>query len=285
MFIFFLAFFPFFITAQVPTRSHQVIVSIAPYQYFVEAIVQETATVILLVPSGASFHHFEPTPKQVWETAKGDLWFRIGESFETRALSALQEHHPHLQVVDLREGVDLITLDATSHSCCHANGADLHIWLSPRAVKGQVVRIGNALMATYPEHRERYQRRLDTLLANLEQLDSEIQLLLAPIHNRILMVGHPAYAYFARDYSFTQLPIEFEGRDPSSKQLEQILCQARAQKIKTIFTQPQYHYKPTQILAQELSATIVLLDPYAKEYFSNMRHIAQQIATHLQVKQ
>lgn len=281
-----ISFFNFcFADEEKDPRTHYVVVSIAPYKYFVDAIAGDTVKVGLFVPPDVSFHNYEPTPKQVLDTANADIWFRIGESFEARAIQAFESHHPRLKIVDLRKNVDLITVghthdhgDEDLHSCCHANGADLHIWLSARQVKIQAVAIAQALIEMYPEHKQVYQQRLDKVLQDLDTLDLEVASLLKPLQNRMIMVAHPSYAYFARDYQLEQLPIEFEGKDPSPKQLGKILDQARAAHIKTIFVQRQYGAKGASIIAKELGANIVELNPYSGDYFVTMRNIAQRIA-------
>lgn len=259
--------------------SHRVVVSIAPYQFFVHEIAGDTVQISLLVPPGASFHYFEPSPKQILQAAHSDIWFRLGEPFEERALNALQGHNRHLRVVDLREGVDLITVDAEGHQgCCHVGGADLHIWLSPKQAKIQAKAIAHALMEAYPENTELYGLRLERLLAQLDQLDQQITEKLRPLKNRTLMVAHSAYAYYARDYKLEQLPIEFEGKDPSPRQLDKVLNEARKAHIKVIFTQPQYSSKGAQLLAKELGGKVVSLDPYSGDYFVMMHTITDRIA-------
>jgi zinc transport system substrate-binding protein len=264
-------------------RSHFVIVSITPYKYFVEAIGGNTVKVGPLVPPDTSFHHYEPTPKLVLQAGTADIWFRIGESFEGRAIQALTSHYPNLKIVDLRDHVDLITVGHEHRNCCHAEGADLHIWLSARQAKIQATDIAKALMEVYPENKQLYQDNLDKLLKQLDELDAEIIQILKPLQNRTIMVAHPAYAYFARDYQITQLPIEYEGKDPSSKQLMRTLEEARAAQVKTIFIQKEYSPKGPYLVAKELGANIVELNPYSGDYFVMMRSIAQRIAAKDQI--
>lgn len=257
--------------------THNVVVSVAPYRFFVEKIGGDTINVIVFVPVGASFHDYEPTPKQIFTASNADLWFRIGESFEGRAIQAFQGHKMPVRFVDLRDGVNLILNVGSGHCCCHANGADLHIWLSAREAKIQASAIAKALMETYPEHKALYQERLEGLLRELSDLDTYIGQTLASLKDRVIMVGHPAYAYFARDYNLTQLPIECEGKDPTPRQLTTILEQARAAHICTIFTQRQYGEKAVRLIANELKASVVMLDPYSDDYMQMMRDIADRI--------
>ena len=103
--------------------------------------------------------------------------------------------------------------------------------------------------------------------------------LLEPIKNQLIMVSHPAYAYFCRDYQLRQLSIEFEGKDPAPQQLNTILNRAREAQIKKIFIQMQYSSKGARLFARELNAQIVTLDPYAEDYINTMMTIAKEFAS------
>jgi zinc transport system substrate-binding protein len=109
-------------------------------------------------------------------------------------------------------------------------------------------------------------------------MDQKIHDIMNNSSKNIIMVSHPAYAYFARDYGLTQLSIEFEGRDPTPQQLTRVLEQARKAKIKKIFIQMQYNAKGARLIAKELGAEVVTLDPYSKNYFESMIQIANQFA-------
>lgn len=266
-----------------PPQSHYVLVSVAPHKFFVEKIAGDSVKVGLMVPAGASSHSFEPTAKQILASAKADLWFIFGEFFEKRASQALQSHNPGLRLVDLRQGLDLITVDAkgTLHShcsCCQVGQADPHIWMSPKLAKIQAQTIAEALSLTYPQQRDFYKKRLDLFLKELDDLDGDIAKILEPLKNRTIMVSHPAYAYFARDYQLIQKSIEFEGKDPTPRQLTEIMDEARNANIKTIFIQVQYNSKGARLIAKALGANVVTIDPYSENYLDSMHEIARSFA-------
>jgi len=259
--------------------SHQVLVSVAPHKFFVEKIAGDTVTVNLMVPAGASAHTFEPTPKQMLSAGRADIWFCIGENFETRASAALKAYNGDLQLIDLRQNVDMITTDPHSGAhCCHCNSQDLHIWLSLRQGKIQATTIANALSALYPEHAAQYQEALKIFIKELDALDIKITELLKPIKGHVIMVSHPAYAYFCRDYQLRQLSIEFEGKDPAPQQLNAILNQARAENTRKIFIQKQYSSKGAHLFAKELNAEVITLDPYSEDYLQTMLTIAKEFS-------
>ncbi len=254
-----------------------VLVSVAPHKFFVEKIAKETVQVYLMVPAGASAHTYEPTPRQMVTASQADIWFRIGEAFENRAIQALKSHHPHLEIVDLRQRVDLIQHGHGHCACCPGN-VDLHFWLSARQAQIQAKTIADALMKTFPEHADIYRSNLRVFQQELQDLDQEIQGILAPLKNRNILVSHPAYAYFCRDYTLVQHAIEVEGKDPTPQQMTKLLTLARQLQIRTIFIQMQYNNKAAKLVAETLGAKLVVLDPYSEQFFTSMREIAHAFA-------
>ena len=57
------------------------------------------------------------------------------------------------------------------------------------------------------------------------------------------MVFHPAWGYFAQAYGLEQVPIEIEGKNPKPAQLQALIVQAREQRIRVVFVQPQFSVK------------------------------------------
>lgn len=270
--------------AEGPEKLPYVLVTIAPDKFFVDKIAGGTVQVELMVPAGASAHTFEPSPKQVLKASQADIWFQIGEGFEPKATRALQSHNTNLTIVDLRQGLDLISSqpgdEGYCHCCQHAQNSciDPHFWLSARQAKIQAITIADALSTRYPQHQQLYQEKLKIFTAELDALDKEIVDILKPLQKRFMMVSHPAYAYFCRDYQLKQLSIEFEGRDPTPKQLTKILQAARQYGIAKIFIQAQYSSKGAKLIAREIGAEVITLDPYAEQYYESMLNIARNVA-------
>lgn len=268
----------FFLTANDASAPY-VLVSVAPHKLFVEKIAKDTVQVYLMVPAGASAHTYEPTPRQMMTASKADIWFRIGEAFENRAIQALKSHHPNLEIVDLRQGVDLINHSHEhGHRGCCPGCVDLHFWLSARQAQIQAQTIADALIKTYPEHADMYRANLRVFQQELQDLDREIQTILASLQNRNILVSHPAYAYFCRDYDLVQHAIEVEGKDPTPQQMTKLLNVARQMQMRTIFIQMQYNNKAAKLVADTLGTKLIVLDPYSEQFFTSMLEIAHAFA-------
>lgn len=256
----------------------KVLVSVAPYRYFVQQIAGDLVDVDLMVPEASSAHTYEPTAKQMISASQAVIWFRIGEPFETKAIQALKSVNSNMELVDLREGISLM-----HGSCKHAHsgghcGDDLHLWLSPKIAQIQARTIANGLSKRFPEHRADFDKGLNKFLEALAALDTYIFKTLEPVKNRTLMVSHPAYAYFCQNYGFKQLSIEFEGRDPTAKQLTTLLTNAKDSKVRYILTQPQYSDKAARLIGEQIGAQLISLDPYSENYEATLRQIASTIA-------
>ena len=238
-------------------------VSVAPYQLFADRIGKEYLDVRSIVPWGADAHSFEPTPRQREALKSGGIWFRIGESFEKPLLSIFQDQWT---IVDLRDGIDLIN--------DFNNAQDRHIWMSPKLAQTQARTMEKILSEQFPEHQLTFQANLQSLLADLESLDSEIRRALEPVKNHVLLVSHPAFGYYCRDYFLQQLSVECEGKDPRPKHMEYILQQKRPD---VAISLPQHNNKGTQMIADRFHLPIKMIDPYSYDYFETMRSLTNWI--------
>ncbi|MES2273261.1 MAG: zinc ABC transporter substrate-binding protein [Chlamydiota bacterium] len=255
-----------------------VLVSIAPYQFLVEAIAGSTVEVQTVVPSSANPHSYEPTSSQVSSMLRAGTWFRIGEPFEEKILPIFLRRNPDLKVLDLRIGIELLEEGHMDCHHCSMDHFDRHIWLSPKLASLQAGEIARVLSEQFPDKKEFFTQNLKELQTKLIQLDAEIFALLAEVKDRVILVSHPAFGYFCRDYHFEQLSVEYEGKDPRPKHLEQILKKAAFHRAEIALALPQYNNKGAQLIAEKLHLPVHFIDPYSPDYFINMRKLAHLIA-------
>lgn len=268
----------FFVGCQLEANE-LVLVSVAPYETMCKELTANGVDIELLVPVGDSLHTYEPRPKQILRAAKAKLWFIIGEVFEKKVIRALHEQNPQLAIIDLRDGLELMVEEEHEHEHHHhEDETDPHIWMSPKMMLVQVSHMAESLKGTFPELKLTIEQNVKSLTTRLEALDKEIREILKDSKGKTIFVSHPAYGYFCREYGLNQVSIEFEGKDPTPRQLNDLLEQARKDHVRTIFTQKQYSTKASNLIAEELQAKVVLLDPYSKNYFESMREIAKSIA-------
>lgn len=266
-------FLSFFLAiGQLEAKTH-VLVSIAPQKFLVEKIGGEEVFVDVIVPPAANSHTYEPTPRQMLSFQKGQIWFRLGESFEARMLATLQ---PKMRIVDQRDNIPLID---SGCGCCNAKDAhDPHIWLSPSLLKIQAQQIAQSLSEHDPEHMKFFAHNLQALEIELDQLDKACAACLAKGGKKYILVSHPAFGYFCRDYGLEQISIEMEGREPTPRHLTELINKARSVGIQMVFLQKQHNPKGGKRIAKELNATTCYIDPYVENVVENLRTIAQLFA-------
>lgn len=267
-------------TTSIASQEKSVLVSIAPYAFFVHRIGGPEVSVIPLIPEGANPHVYEPRPQEVARLRNADLWIQLGDLFDQKVERPLKEQNKDLKILDITQTLPLISSCAASHdhALCADEGKDLHVWLSPKLAKIQAETIAAAFIDLFPENELLYIERLDQFLQELDQLDKQIQDQLAPKKGRAILVSHPAFAYFCRDYDLTQLSIEIEGKEPRPQDISQLLEQARTLKPSVVILEPQYSNKGAEMVAKTLQLPVATINPYAEDYLSNLRHLSEVIA-------
>jgi len=245
----------------------KVAVTILPEMEFVEKVGGERVQVTVMIPPGATPHTYEPTPRQLIEVSKADIYFQIGSGvdFELSFMNKIVEVNRNLQVFNCSDGLQIVDKDP-------------HVWLSPRNVKVMVENIYAGLAQIDPENEEYYRKNMESYLKELNNLDREIVKILENVTNRCFMIYHPAWRYFARDYNLTQIPVEKEGKEPTAQGLIALIEQARDLRMKTIFVSPQFDRKKAEIIAESIHGRVVFLDPLAKDYVKNLRSVALELA-------
>lgn len=255
-----------------------VLVSVPPYLYFVKKIAENTVSVQSLVPPGANPHLYEPTPKQVQLQKRAVLWVKLGEKADQKAQRVFQELKNPPVIIDLKEGLNLLSYKDRKGQCCsHESAKDLHIWLSPKMMQPQVKKITQALIQLFPIHTELYQNNSDALLKELEQIDQELTIALKNKQGKAILVSHPAFAYFCRDYKLEQLSLEEEGKDCLPQYIPELLQKIKMLHIGGIIIEPQHGSKAAKILAQKLQISTYVIDPYSEDYIAGLKQIAEVV--------
>lgn len=274
LFISFFCIIPILGYPQVPV----VLVSVPPYLYFVKKIAGNTVSAESLIPFGANPHSYEPTPKQVQLQKQAVLWLKLGEKADQKAQRVFQEMKNPPLIIDLTEGLVLLSYKNTKDHCCaHHSTKDLHIWLSPKMMQEQAKKITQALIELFPIHVKLYQNNLTDLLKELEQADQELATLLKDKQGKAILVSHPAFAYFCRDYNLEQLSLEEEGKDCLPKYIPELLRKIKALDIGGIIIEPQHSSKAAELFAQELKISTYPIDPYSEDYITNLKQMAEVV--------
>jgi len=266
-----------------------VIVSILPQKAFVKAVGGEHVNVKELIPPGGSPTTYEPKPSDLANVEEADLYFKIGFiPFEKSHAGKFASLNPNLKIVDTSRDVKLRffgeqdehTREELEVKYRHSE-VDPHIWLAPLQVKKQVDVIANALSGVDPKNSAEYMENAESFKKELDELHAEIGLKFKELKTDKLMVFHPAWGYFASEFDLEQIAIEQDGKEPTARQLQDLIDKAREEDIKVIFVQAQFNKEIAESIAEEIGAVVVPIDPLSEDYINNLGNVAVTITKHL----
>ena len=268
----------------------RVAVSILPQAEFVEKVGGDRVIVTVMIPPGASPHTYELTPGQLEDISKAGMYIKVGSGieFEREWMDKIIKLNKEMLVVNCAEGVRFIASGGKygepfvyyeyyeiSETGDDYRGIDPHIWLSTENVEIMSENIYEGLAGIDPGNLEYYKENLEDFIVELDKLDEEISQMFEGKKNKIMMVFHPNWTYFASDYGIRQIPIEEEGKEPTAGHMKNLIDEALKYNIKIIFASPEFSIKSAETLASEIGGSIVLLSPLEKDYIENMRKTAK----------
>jgi zinc transport system substrate-binding protein len=283
-------------TAGLPAHAEPLstFVSIPPQKWLVEQVGGDLVNTQILLDKGQDPHTYQPSPEKITALFRSRLYFTIGMNFEreiTRKITTKQG--TGIQLIDTTPGIKKIPITSSdAHHHHHHEGhhgeteqsqkhTDPHIWLDPRNGKIMAASIAEALATADPKNATIYQQNYKKLNERLTRLHKELEQQLAPFQGATFYVFHPAFGYFAHAYGLHQKAVETEGKAPSPKQLYALVKQAKADKVKVLFVQPQFDKKNASTVAQAIKGELVVLNPLTENIEQNLRQMVNAIQTAL----
>jgi zinc transport system substrate-binding protein len=266
-------------TTQVPEPggSIRAAVTLLPQAEMVRAVGGDRVDVMVIVPPGVEPHTYEPSAGTLITLQKTAVYFKIGNGlmpFEDKLTEKVVALNPDILIVDTSDGVPLIHgSDPDSPA-----GNDPHVWLSPANARIMVKNIAGGLIRIDPDNAAYYEDNAGQYIAKIDILDEKIKKEMNTTTGRTIIVTHPAWSYFARDYAIEQVSIESEGKEPTARDIEAVVTIARQRNISVVYIEPQYSARSAEVIAEEINGSIVIIDPLAADYLENLDRVAALFA-------
>lgn len=208
----------FVASAQAEVR---VLTSIKPLQLIAAAVQDGVGEPEVLLPPGASPHHYALRPSDVRRVRDADLLYWIGpdmEAFLPRVLGGRDK--PQVAVQDL-PGMNLRRFgegqdehghdehadehdhgsDDLGHDHDHRPGSlDAHLWLLPANARVIAARMAADLSQLDAANAQRYAANLQAFEQRLDALDTRIRPQMTALHGKPYFVFHEAFDYFEAAY-------------------------------------------------------------------------------------
>jgi len=263
-------------------KKVQLTVSIIPQKYLVEYIAGSKFDVKAMLPAGSNHETYEPAPRDMEKIAASRIYFALGAlDFELAWLERFKTANPAMKVVNTGKGIVMISghsPQTANNPEKHEHGTDPHTWLSPACMKIQAANICQALTELDSTQATFYKNNLHKFNNLADSADREIRKKLTLSGSKNILIFHPAMAYFCRDYGLTQISIEQDGKEPSSVHMAEIVKSAKQKGIKAIFISKEFDTRNAEAIAREIEGKVVVFDPMAEDWPSNLINLAQLIA-------
>ena len=247
--------------------------SIGPEVEFVNAVGGDKVSVTLMVPSGSDPHTYEPLPSQLTHASNAKMYAEIGTpvEFETNYMDKIKSINPTMLVVNCSQGIKLMPNTAENES----DEIDPHVWTDPKNAKIMVENIYQGLIQVDPADKDYFQKNRDHYLQKLDKLDKNTTELLKGKQGSIILVFHPAFGYYCKEYNLTQVAAMINDEEPSPQRIAMLVNTAKQNNIKVVFTEPQYDPKYMQSVASQIGGKVVFVNDLDENYLQNMENIAK----------
>lgn len=261
-----------------------VYVSIMPQKYFAEKVGGDLVDVSVLVPSGTSPENFDPSPKQIVQLGSSDVYFTTGIPFENIFLDKLKAGKKKLVISECDKDVPKLRNpehdehEEHEHAHHHHGEFDPHIWTDPVLIKIMAQNIADTFSRIDPTHAASYDANLKSFEDELDSLQDELIQKLAPYKGRIFYVYHSAYTYFAARFGLVQKSIETGEKEPTPAKLRELVNQAKEDRVKTIFIQPEFPASGARRVAEAIGGKTVSMSVLEYDVSANMRKTAAMLA-------
>jgi len=278
----------------------EVVTSIKPLQLIAAGVMGSLGEPEVLIPPGASPHHYSLKPSERRKLAKADLVVWVGPDLELFLAKALEsskaetltllpedehagetaeEHAAHAGKSDHHdehEGHD----DHADHDDHeghdehagheghdgHNHGdVDPHLWMDPMQSLQIAEQLVARLSALHPEHKAELEANLAAFSKRLIETDRALMSDLTPLQNKGFFVFHDAYGLFMERYQLKMLGAFTvdPGRPVGTRHLAEIRTQLKADAAVCVFGEPQFKAAVVKAVTEDLPVGYGVLDPLA----------------------
>lgn len=187
-----------------------------------------------LTKPGANIHGYEPTPSDLIQASKAEIFFENGLNLELWT-SKLKASIPNVPAVKVSEGVELVSIEEGPYM----GKPNPHAWMSPKQGLLYIENIRKGLTEAAPQHEAYFRERADAYAAKLIALDKELASALEalPAEQRYLVTCEGAFTYLTNDYHLNEVYLWAINSDAgaSPQQIAKVIDIVKSNKIPAVF--------------------------------------------------
>jgi zinc transport system substrate-binding protein len=249
-----------FLIASTITVSSQskvkVVVSFNAMREFTHAVGKDLVEIKTVIPDGVEPHDFELKASDLASLNEAKIFVYNGFGMEPWVDNAVKViKNKNLIIVDASKGFEPVKRTDPEKIKKHGQ-FDPHVWLSLKGALHGSGNIRNALISADPSNKAIYEKNYNDFSKSLLSLFKDYQAKFNSAKSNKFVVGHAAFAYFARDFKLEQNSVQsvFAEGEPSAKKLIELVDYCKKNNIKTIFVEEMVSPKVSETLAKEVGA-------------------------------
>ncbi len=234
------------------------VTTIHPFKEIIQRVVGERGKVICLLSPGSSPHTFNISPSEVKVIESADAIFYGAKNLDEWAIG-----YDNPNKIEL---LSLLPVDSLLNIITIRNenvGIDPHFWTDPLLVKIILPQLVAKLCSIDPDGCKIYEANAEEFSEELETIHSEINKKLKRVNKRTVILSHPFFQYFLKRFNFTLAGIiePIPGKEPTPKELKELIDIARESDIQAIFTHIQLPDNAAHLLSESTGIEVYILDP------------------------
>ncbi|MCB1661328.1 MAG: zinc ABC transporter substrate-binding protein [Pseudomonadales bacterium] len=230
----------------------RILASIKPLQMIAQAILGEGQQAQVLLPPGATPHHYSMRPSDMVKLHGAEVIIWLGEESENYLAKPLKKLATEKSVLNLEQFLNRGT----------DGYLDPHFWLSGKRALTVAKVIAAHLIKLDGEREADYRRNLDAFSADLAQLEIQIRQDFETQGFRYL-VYHDAYRYFEQEYGLSHRGIIslHPEVNPGAKHFLQLQRTIETENIQCIIAEPESNPSVLATLMAIKEMELLVLDP------------------------
>ncbi len=247
--------------------------SIKPLQLIAAAIQQGIGQPDVLLPPGASAHHYSLRPSDIRTLQQAQLFYWIGPALETFLITPVKQRPGSSRALQDLSGLHLryftdSEAEATEEETNHQHtqeSLDAHLWLDPVNARIIARQMADDLSHIDPANTPRYQANLEHFETRLNQLDEQLhyELQQLPLPTKPFFVFHEAFDYFENAYGLKHTGVfNLSGEtQPGARHLARLRQQLQEAGPACVFAEPPLQPQLIRTLTEGLPVSLDELDP------------------------
>lgn len=217
--------------------------------------INSITAVNLTPPQTGCLHDYQLKPEDL-VTMQNASYFIVNGAGMENFIQKVIDQYPNMKIITASQNLPLLKNDSDGEE-------NPHLFVSVSAYIEQVKNVANQLSALDTLHAKQIQKNSNLYLEKLTVLKTKMHSVLDSVSNKNIVTFHEAFPYFAQEFNLNIAAIiEREpGSEPSAGELTETIKLIKKNKVKALFSEPQYSPKAAETIAKETGLKVYTLDP------------------------